>query len=110
MTAMRASVRSCDVFHAIADPNRRRLIDLLAPGEKPVQELAEDFDITLAAVSQHLGVLRAAGLVTSRAQGRQRLYRLQPAGLRVVDDWTARYRRFWQHRVTRLRALLDRKA
>ena len=99
-----------DVFHAISDPKRRRLLDLLASGEKPVQELADDFDITLAAVSQHLGVLREAGLVTSRARGRQRLYRLQPAGLRAVHDWTARYRRFWKSRVKRLRNLLDKKA
>lgn len=110
MPAMRASSRSNDVFHAIADSTRRRLIELLAQGEKPVQELADDFDISLAAVSQHLGVLRAAGLVTRRARGRQRLYRLQPAGLRVVDEWTARYRGFWERRVTRLRTLLDKKA
>jgi DNA-binding transcriptional ArsR family regulator len=110
MLAMRPAAGSADVFHAIADPNRRRLIDLLASGEKPVQELADDFEITLAAVSQHLGVLRRAGLVTSRARGRQRLYRLRPAGLRAVDDWTARYRKFWQRRIKRLQALLDEGA
>jgi DNA-binding transcriptional ArsR family regulator len=107
---MRPAAGTVDVFHAISDPNRRRLLDLLASGEKPVQELADDFDITLAAVSQHLGVLREAGLVTSRARGRQRLYRLQPAGLRGVHDWTACYRRFWKSRVKRLRNLLDKKA
>ena len=106
---MPASSGSGDVFHAIADPNRRRLMDLLASGERPVQELADDFDISLAAVSQHLGVLRDAGLVTSRPLGRQRLYRLQPAGLRVVDEWTARYRKFWQRRIRRLRTLLETK-
>ena len=106
---MRPAVGSVDVFRAISDPNRRRLIDLLAAGEKPVQELAGDFDITLAAVSQHLGVLRQAGLVTSRARGRQRLYQLQPAGLRVVDDWTAHYRGFWQSRLKSLRTVLDKK-
>jgi DNA-binding transcriptional ArsR family regulator len=109
MAAMPASSGSGDVFHAIADPNRRRLMDLLASGERPVQELADDFDISLAAVSQHLGVLRDAGLVTSRPLGRQRLYRLQPAGLRVVDEWTARYRKFWQRRIRRLRTLLETK-
>ena len=106
---MRSSASPIDVFHAIADPNRRRLIDLLATGEKPVQELAGNFDITLAAVSQHLGVLREAGLVTSRPRGRQRLYQLQPAGLQEVDEWTARYRGFWKSRLKRLRTVLDSK-
>ena len=106
---MRPLADPTDVFHAIADPHRRRLIDLLATGEKPVQELAGDFKISLAAVSQHLGVLRQAGLVTSRAQGRQRWYKLQPGGLQAVDDWTAHYRSFWKRRLRGLRAVLDNK-
>lgn len=96
------------VFHAIADPNRRRLIDLLADGEKSVQELAQDFDITVAAVSQHLAVLLTSRLVTRRALGRQRLYRLDAAPLRVVDEWTSQHRRFWQSRLKRLHAYLDK--
>jgi DNA-binding transcriptional ArsR family regulator len=106
---VRPTAGPIDVFHAIADPHRRQLIDLLATGEKPVQELAGNFDITLAAVSQHLGVLRQAGLVTSRAQGRQRWYKLQPDGLQAVDDWTAHYRGFWKSRLKGLRATLDNK-
>src|SRR5262245_55966294 len=106
---MRPAAEPADVFHAIADPNRRRLIDLLAGGEKPVQELAGEFKITLAAVSQHLGVLRQAGLVSSRAQGRQRWYKLEPEGLRAVDEWTAQYRSFWRGRLKRLRATLGNK-
>jgi DNA-binding transcriptional ArsR family regulator len=96
-----------EVFHAIADPNRRRLIDLLADGEKSVQELARRFDITIAAVSQHLAVLLDSGLVTRRPLGRQRLYRLEAEPLRVVDEWTSRYRRFWQSRLKRLRDHLE---
>jgi DNA-binding transcriptional ArsR family regulator len=96
------------VFHAIADPNRRRLIDLLAEGEKSVQELAQGFDITMAAVSQHLAVLLDSRLVTRRAQGRQRLYRLDAAPLRIVDEWTSQHRRFWQSRLKNLRAYLDK--
>jgi len=84
-------------------------MDLLAAGEKPVQELASNFDMTLAAVSQHLGVLREAGLVTSRPLGRQRLYKLQPDGLQEVEDWTAHYRGFWKSRLKRLRTALDHK-
>ena len=101
------SVPADEVFHAIADPNRRRLIDLLADGEKSVQELARDFDITLAAVSQHLAVLLDTRLVTRRPLGRQRLYRLEAEQLRVVDEWTSRYRRFWRSRLKRLGAYLE---
>jgi DNA-binding transcriptional ArsR family regulator len=97
------------VFHAIADANRRKLIDLLADGEKPVHVLAGDFDISFAAVSQHLSVLRSAGLVTSRAKGRHRIYRLNPAGLRAVDEWTGKYRRFWAGRLNKLRKVLGQK-
>ena len=97
-----------DVFHAIADPNRRRMLDLLADGDLPAQQLASRFDISFAAVSQHLKVLHRAGLVTRRAEGRQRIYGLEPLGLREVDNWTARYRRFWQGRLRRLRSYLDK--
>jgi DNA-binding transcriptional ArsR family regulator len=97
------------VFSAIADPNRRRLLDLLAMGDSPAQELAERFDISFAAVSQHLKVLLQAGLVARRAQGRQRIYRLAPEKLRVVDEWTGGYRKFWQSRLKRLGEYLDAK-
>ena len=91
-----------DPFYAIADGTRRRLLELLGEGEAPVSELAENFDMTLPAVSQHLRVLREAGLVTHRASGRQRLYRASPEPLRAVHDWTARYERFWRRRLEKL--------
>lgn len=96
-----------DVFRAIGDGNRRKLLDLLAAGDFPAQELASRFDISFAAVSQHLKVLHQAGLVKRRARGRHRIYSLAPLGLRQVDDWTAQYRRFWQNRLRRLRSYLD---
>jgi DNA-binding transcriptional ArsR family regulator len=102
------SSASDGVFHAIADPNRRRLIDLLSDGEKSVQELAKGFDITVAAISQHLAVLLDSRLVSRRALGRQRLYRLDGAPLRIVDEWTSQHRRFWQSRLKRLQAYLDK--
>jgi DNA-binding transcriptional ArsR family regulator len=105
---MQHSSASDGIFHAIADPNRRRLIDLLAEGEKSVQELAQGFDITMAAISQHLAVLLDSHLVTRRAQGRQRLYRLDAAPLRIVDEWTSQHRRFWQSRLKSLHAYLDK--
>jgi DNA-binding transcriptional ArsR family regulator len=96
-----------EVFSAIADPNRRRLLDLLAAGDSPAQDLAERFDMSFAAVSQHLKVLLDAGLVARRAQGRQRIYRLAPEKLRIVDEWTAGYRKFWRSRLKRLGDYLD---
>jgi DNA-binding transcriptional ArsR family regulator len=96
-----------EVFHAIADANRRKLLDILAAGDLPAQELASHFAISFAAVSQHLKVLHNAGLVKRRAAGRQRIYSLNPVRLRAVDDWTAQYRKFWQSRMKRLRLYLD---
>ena len=96
-----------DVFHAIADGTRRKLLDVLAAGDSPAHELASRFDISFAAVSQHLKVLHQAGLVERRARGRQRIYSLAPSRLREVDDWTAQYRRFWQTQLRRLRSFLD---
>jgi len=111
MDAAAASMSAPDaVFHAVADPNRRRMLDLLAEGESPAQELAAQFEISFAAVSQHLKVLHEAGLVSRRAAGRQRIYRLEAAPLRAVEEWTARYRRFWQSRLNRLGKYLDEQS
>jgi DNA-binding transcriptional ArsR family regulator len=82
---------SVDVFHAIADPTRRELLDRLAGGEQPVRRLAARIDMTLSAVSQHLRLLREAGLVVDRREGRERLYRLNPAPLHEVAGWVSRH-------------------
>ena len=104
---MQATRSAADVFHAIADGNRRKLLDLLFDSEKPVRDLVAHFDISFAAISQHLQVLRETGLVTRRAQGRERLYRVNPDGLRDVYEWAARYRRFWDDRLDVLGQYLD---
>ena len=96
-----------DPFFAIADGTRRRLLDLLRDDEKSVSDLARNFDISLPAISQHLGVLRQAGLVISRSIGRRRLYRVCPKRLRVVHGWTSRYERFWRSRLDNLREYLS---
>lgn len=96
-----------DVFHAIADGNRRKLLDLLAERERSVQDLMPHFEVTVGAVSQHLKVLLASGLVTRRKQGRFRYYRASPRALRDVHDWTAQYQKFWDERLDRLGAYLD---
>lgn len=98
-----------DVFLAIADPTRRRILDLLADGERPVAEIADRFDVSLPAISQQLSVLRAARLVRARPLGRQRLYRIAPAPLREVARWLAFYERFWTQKLRALGEHLDRK-
>lgn len=85
-----------DVFEVVAEPNRRRLLDLLADGDLAVGELVAGLPrLTQPAVSRHLRILRDAGLVDVRADGQRRIYALRPAGLVEIDDWIARYRRYW---------------
>lgn len=98
---------SADVFHAIADPSRRRILELLNVRERRVQELVDTFDISFGAVSQHLKVLRDAGLVARRKEGRNRIYRLNAAPLKDVHDWTAVYQKAWRGRFQRLRSHLE---
>ncbi len=87
-----------DIFDAIASPVRRALLDMLADGARSVHDLAAPFDMRRPAVSQHLRVLRDAGLVTEERGGRERHYRLDTSPLRAVTDWAAHYERFWQRR------------
>ena len=97
-----------DVYTAIADPTRRGLLDQLGRGEQTVRGLARPFAMTLSAVSQHLKLLRAVGLVTVRRAGRERVYRLNARPLREVADWVGRYERFWRQKLDALRDHLDR--
>jgi DNA-binding transcriptional ArsR family regulator len=96
-----------DVYHAIADPRRRAILELLGRDEQPVHALVSQFDVSFAAISQHLGVLRDAGLVIRRPDGRSRLYSATPAGLKEVYDWTSQYRDFWRGKIGRLNKYLD---
>jgi DNA-binding transcriptional ArsR family regulator len=97
-----------EVFAAISHPARRRILDLLADGDHPVNTLAENFQMSRPAVSQHLRVLLAAGVVTEQRHGRQRRYRLAAQGLIPVRDWISHYERFWDHNLERLRRQLAR--
>jgi DNA-binding transcriptional ArsR family regulator len=91
-----------DIYAAIADPTRRRLLELLTDGERPVKRLAEPFRMSRPAISQHLRVLRDAGLVRERRVGRERRYRLDAEPLRDVVDWVGHFERFWAHGLERL--------
>ena len=90
-----------DVFVALASPTRRLLLDRLSSREQSVRSLAAPFKMSLPAISQQLGILRAAGLVSSRRIGRYRVYHLHGDRLRDVALWVSRYERFWITRPTR---------
>ncbi|PWU44848.1 transcriptional regulator [Micromonospora globispora] len=97
-----------DVFAALANPTRRELLRLLREtGEQPVQRLADHFDMRRPSLSEHLKVLKDAGLVVEQPVGRQRLYSLCPEPLREVADWLSPYERFWRARLADLRDVLD---
>src|SRR5438270_11304490 len=83
------------VFHAIADPTRRAILDRLRGGGQAVNEIAGRFDVSRPAISKHLRVLHDARLVTEMREGRNRIYRLNPEPLRELDRWLDEYRRFW---------------
>lgn len=100
---------SSDVYHAIADANRRRLLDFLASDPKPVGDCVAELGITYAAVSQHLRILLEVGLVDRRTNGKQRFYRSTLGPLQEVHDWTANYRKFWTTRLKALGDYLDHK-
>lgn len=96
-------------LQALADPTRRRILDLLAQGEMAAGEIAGHFpSISRPAVSQHLAVLREAGLVRERREGRRRIYRLEPEPLREIwEGWLSRYQRFWDDRLADLKRLVE---
>ena len=96
--------RPADRFGALSDATRRHLLERLASTDLSVAQLTAGLDISQAAVSQHLRVLREVGLVTARQQGRNVYYQLRPAGLTELRDWLDELERFWQ---TRLAALGD---
>jgi DNA-binding transcriptional ArsR family regulator len=95
-----------EIFRALADPTRRTVYQRLAGRELSVSELREGLDISQPAVSQHLAVLRGAGLVSERRQGRFAYYRIEPAGLAPLIDWVARYQAFWPERIEKLKEVL----
>jgi DNA-binding transcriptional ArsR family regulator len=102
---------TADVFNAIAEPRRREIIDVLARGrEQPVGDLVRSLRMAQPAVSKHLGVLRAVGIVSVTRRGRERLYRLNPEELKPVHDWSKSFERFWGHQLDRIKEAAERKA
>mgnify|MGYP001828007873 CR=1 FL=1 len=95
-----------DIYAALADPTRRQIIEALAMGESAFGELAERFEISRPAVSQHLKILKNAGLVSSRPDAQRRIYRLTDGSLDEVEAWLGKVRSFWSQRLDRLEELL----
>jgi DNA-binding transcriptional ArsR family regulator len=96
------SSTTSDVFNAVAEAHRREILDVLITGEKAVGAIVDDLSMSQPQVSKHLRVLSEVGLVSSRAEGRRRLYRLQPARLEPFHDWLAKYERAWNDRLDRV--------
>jgi len=99
-------LRGHDVFAAVGDPTRRAMLDMLSRGELGAGDLARPFRISRPAVSQHLKVLKRAGLVRVRREGREQIYSLSPQPLREIYDWLGRYQAFWSGKLEALGAFL----
>ena len=91
-----------EIFEVLADPTRRRILELLADGDRSAGQLQKEFSLSQPAVSKHLRVLREAGVVASRPAGQRRVYRLDPECFRDVEIWVAKRRRAWSARLDRL--------
>jgi DNA-binding transcriptional ArsR family regulator len=99
---MARSATTSDAFNAVAEPRRRQILDLLALGERPVNDVVESLGLTQPQVSKHLRVLKEVGLVSVRGLGRQRLYRLNGGRLKPIHDWVKSFERFWDESLDRL--------
>lgn len=98
-----------DPFETLADPTRRRIVELLLAGEQPVGAIVAQVDVHQSGVSRHLRVLQEAGFVTVRADGQRRIYALRPEPFQEIDAWVARYRKLWEARLDRFGEALERR-
>ena len=94
-------------FHALSDPTRRAVLDLLRRGSQPAGQIAEAFPVSRPAISKHLRLLRRAHLVREHREGRNRVYELNPEPLRAVDSWIEQYRVFWQASLNNLKSFVE---
>jgi DNA-binding transcriptional ArsR family regulator len=104
---MARAATTTDAFNAVAEPRRRQILDALAGGERPVNDLVRLLGMAQPQVSKHLRVLREVGAVDVREDGRQRLYRLNGRALKPIHDWVKAYERSWSERFERLDDVLD---
>jgi DNA-binding transcriptional ArsR family regulator len=104
---MARAAPTADAFNAVAEPRRRQILDVLAGGERPVNELVRELGLAQPQVSKHLRVLREVGAVWVREAGRHRLYRLNGSALKPIHDWVSEYERTWNERFEQLDVVLE---
>jgi DNA-binding transcriptional ArsR family regulator len=104
---MARAATTADAFNAVAEPRRRQILDVLAGGERPVNDLVEQLGLAQPLVSKHLRVLREVGLVDVRDEGRQRIYGINADPLKPIHDWVKTYERSWSRRFDRLDVVLE---
>jgi len=106
---MPRAATTLDPFNAVAEPKRRRVLEALAEREMPVNDLVGRLGWPQPMVSKHLGVLKEVGLVTSRRDGRQRLYQVNGEKLKTIHDWAKMFERFWAHQLLRIKEQAERE-
>src|SRR6202044_2154038 len=106
---MARAATTADAFNAVAEPRRRQILDLLAKGERPVNDVVESLGLLQPQVSKHLRVLRAVGLVSVRGSGQQRLYKLNAERLKAIYDWVRTFEPFWDHQLDRIKESAERR-
>lgn len=104
---MARAATTADAFNAVAEPRRRQILEVLAGGERPVNDLVARLGVAQPQVSKHLRVLREVGLVDVREEGRQRMYRLNGRPLKPIHDWVKDFERTWEERFEALDELLE---
>ena len=104
---MARAATTADAFNAVAEPRRRQILDALAGGERPVNDLVRVLGLAQPQVSKHLRVLREVGAVDVRAEGRRRLYRLNGSALKPIHDWVKNYEGLWSERFDQLDTVLE---
>jgi DNA-binding transcriptional ArsR family regulator len=104
---MARAATTSDAFNAVAEPRRRQILDVLAGGERPVNDLVVRLGVRQPQVSKHLRVLRDVGLVEVREEGRQRMYRLNGRALKPIHDWVEEFEQTWNERFEALDELLE---
>jgi DNA-binding transcriptional ArsR family regulator len=107
ISSMARAATTADAFNAVAEPRRRLILDVLAGGERPVNDLVRELGLAQPQVSKHLRVLREVGAVEVREHGRQRLYRLNGPALKPIHDWVKGYESLWSERFDQLDVVLD---
>jgi len=107
---MARALTTLDAFNAIGEPRRRQVLEALAGGERPVNDLVESLGWPQPQVSKHLGVLKKVGLVSVRRLGRQRVYSLNGEPLKPIHEWVGTFERFWTHQLDRIKERAERKS